>query len=189
MPSPPPHRTESRPNSPGDADIVLRVDSVDQLFQRFDPAPMEHRRVSDEADAYITARTRELGHAENLRVRILVPPGQESCCAAIQQAFRAHFSAAADKAAKQLRAHFITSSKILLICLAFALALVFLSKAIADWSDTTLMRKVASTLSIAVWVTLWRPIEMLLHDWRPIKARLNISRRLESVAVESRVSE
>jgi len=175
----------SSASSGGESVIKIRVDRVDQLFQCFDPAPMDQRSVSAEADAYITERAGELPATDRVRLRILVPPGERSCCESVQEAFRRHFSSAAETTAVRLRNHFVMSVRILLISLAVASALVLASQAIADWSETRVARKVASTLSIMVWVALWKPIEMLLHDWRPIKAKLKVYRKLESVKVET----
>ena len=47
------------------------------------------------------------------------------------------------------------------------------------------MNKVANGLSIAVWVVLWRPFEMIIHDWRPLDREYRLYRRLERVEVES----
>jgi hypothetical protein len=64
------------------------VHQVDDLFQSFDPAPMESRRVATEADTFITERAAEVPESHSLRLTIRLPAGESRCCEAVQQAFR-----------------------------------------------------------------------------------------------------
>lgn len=66
-----------------------------------------------------------------------------------------------------------------------AVAAVYLSQYIAGIAETALLNKIASGLSIAVWVVLWRPFEMLIHDWHPLDREYRLYRRLEGIEVES----
>lgn len=165
--------------------IEILVRQVDELFQSFDPAPMHDRRVSHEADAYITERAAEMPHTHPFRLTIRLPAGESRCCDAVQQAFRKHFSSAADKRKAMLREHFSVAWRTFFFAVLAAVALVYLSQYIAGVSETAVMNKIANGLSIAVWVVLWRPFEMLIHDWRPLGREHRLYRRLEGIQVES----
>ncbi|HEU0284513.1 MAG TPA: hypothetical protein VFR52_05150, partial [Sphingomicrobium sp.] len=42
-------------------------------------------------------------------------------------------------------------------------------------------------LIIIGWVALWRPVEMLLYDWRPIRREKKMLDKLANVPVEFRI--
>jgi hypothetical protein len=179
------HQPEVTPRRQAAERIEIQVRQVDDLFQPFDPAPMQERRVAVEADAYISERAAELGEAHPLRLTIRLPEGEGHCIEAVQQAFRRHFGQAASKRKSMLRNHFRIAWQKFFIAIVIAVVLVYLSQYIADIAQTALLNKISSGLSIAVWVVLWRPFEMIIHDWHPLDREYRLYRRLEGIEVES----
>ena len=177
-------QTGSPPPRNGVERIEIQVRRVDDLFQSFDPAPMERRRVAVGADAYVSERASEMPESRSFRLSIRLPEGESGCCQAVERAFQSHFASAATKLKSSLRNHFRVAWKTFFAAVVIALALVFLSQAIAGIAETPLVNKIANGLSIAVWVVLWRPFEMLIHDWRPIDRAYRLYRRLEGIEVE-----
>lgn len=165
--------------------IEMQVRRVDDLFQAFDPAPMRERRIAREADAYVRDRAEELKGHNTIMLSICLPEGESGCCHAVQDAFRTHFAHAAREHRSLLRDHFRIAWQTFFVAVVIAVALVYLSQSIADIAETALMNKIANGLSIAVWVVLWRPFEMLIHDWRPIDREYRLYRRLAGIGVES----
>lgn len=176
---------ESTPRGQAADRIEIQVRQVDDLFQPFDPAPMQERRVALEADAYICERAAEMGGIHPLLLTIRLPKGEGHCIEAVQQAFRRHFGQAASKRKSMLRNHFRASWQTFFVAVVIAVVLVYLSQYIADIAQTALLNKISSGLSIAVWVVLWRPFEMIIHDWRPLDREYRLYRRLEGIEVES----
>lgn len=174
------------PSASGTPDrIEMQVRRVDDLFQAFDPAPMRERRIAREADTYVRDRAEELKGSKPIMLSICLPEGESGCCHAVQDAFRTHFAHAAREHKSLLRDHFRIAWQTFFVAVVIAVALVYLSQSIADVAKTALMNKIANGLSIAVWVVLWRPFEMLIHDWRPIDREYRLYRRLASIGVES----
>jgi hypothetical protein len=173
------------PEQPRNHVIEVKVQQVDDLFQPFDPAPMHLRSVAHEADAFITERAAEFPPTHPIRLTIRLPAGESRCCEAVQQAFRKHFSSAAEKRKVMLRQHFSFAWRTFFFAVVAAVVLVYLSQYIAGISELAVMNKIANGLSIAVWVVLWRPFEMLIHDWRPLDREYRLYRRLEGIQVES----
>jgi hypothetical protein len=62
----------------------------------------------------------------------------------------------------------------------FALAR-FLSAAVPQES---LWHTLVDSLVILGWVVLWRPAELLLYDWWPVRRRMQLYRRLIAAKVE-----
>lgn len=165
--------------------IEMRVRHVDDLFLAFDPAPMRERRIAPEADTYVRDRAEELKGNNPIMLSICLPEGESGCCQAVQDAFRTHFAHAALQHKSLLLGHFRVAWQTFVVAVVIAVALVYLSQSIADIAKTALMNKIANGLSIAVWVLLWRPFEMLIHDWRPIDREYRLYRRLAGIGVES----
>lgn len=179
------HDPEVAPRSHAAGRIEIQVRQVDDLFQPFDPAPMHERRVSEEVDAYISERAAEMGEAHLLRLIVRLPEGEGHCNEAVQHAFRRHFGQAASKRKALLRNHFRVAWQKFVIAIVIALVLVYLSQYIAAIAQTALLTKISNGLSIAVWVVLWRPFEMIIHDWHPLDREYRLYRRLEGIEVES----
>lgn len=68
--------------------------------------------------------------------------------------------------------------------LGVALVLVVVSQFIAEVSELRVVRTLANGMSIVIWVTLWRPVESLVYDWRPDKESLRLCDRLTNARVE-----
>lgn len=163
--------------------IDMRIESLDELFQPFDPAPMHQRALSDEADAYVLDRIDSGLPAERIALRILLPASESACCDAVQSAFRDHFARGTIRLQNALRKHFATGRRTLAGAVALALVLVLLSQTVAELSDNSILQKLANGISIVVWVTLWRPIEFLLYDWRAMDRQLKTYRKLAKADV------
>lgn len=165
------------------AEVVLRTTELSAIFHPFDPAPLETRTVSDVADEYILNAFADLDNPSSVTMRIQLPPGDSTCCREVQEAFRKHFRESAAECRSELRDHFRDAIRSLGVSLVFALVVVFLAQWIADLAESRLLDKVASGLSLAAWVSLWKPTEMLIHDWRPLRRTLRMREQLMAMNV------
>ena len=80
-----------------------------------------------------------------------------------------------------------TSLAIGLLVLAFAVALGnFLAKWMKGGDVGQILREL---LVVGGWVSMWRPLEIFLYDWWPIREEALLSDRLAAMPVQIRVSE
>jgi uncharacterized paraquat-inducible protein A len=165
------------------AEVVLRTTDLSAIFHPFDPSPLESRTVSDAADEYVLKTFNDLDSASSVTVRIQLPPGDSTCCREVQEAFRKHFRESAAACRSDLRDHFRDALRNLAAALVFALVVVLLAQWVANLAESRLLDKVASGLSLAAWVSLWKPTEMLIHDWRPLRRVLVKREQLAAVNV------
>ena len=165
------------------AEVVLRTTDLSAIFHPFDPSPLENRTVSDAADEYVLKAFNDLDAPSSVTVRIQLPPGDSTCCREVQEAFRKHFRESAAACRSVLRDHFRDALRNLAAAVVFALAVVLLAQWVANLAESRLLDKVASGLSLAAWVTLWKPTEMLIHDWRPLRRMLVKREQLAAVNV------
>ena len=60
-------------------------------------------------------------------------------------------------------------------------------RAVAGWlADTPFANLARESLSIGGWVAMWRPLEVFLYDWWPIRAEARLFDRLALMPVEIR---
>ena len=72
--------------------------------------------------------------------------------------------------------------------LAIALAFLTISVAAADaigstFRDSRLAQVIAEGFLIGGWVAMWRPLEVFLYDWWPIRAEARLFDRLSAMTV------
>lgn len=65
----------------------------------------------------------------------------------------------------------------------FAACLLIIWTLYAGYQGSTTARAIRDTLSIIGWIAAWKPLEMLVHERRPILRRLRLLRRLAQATV------
>jgi hypothetical protein len=165
--------------------IEVHVSEVKQLFNSLDPTPFRERDLDPKAEEFITAWAREIHLDQPLGLRIHVDQkvSQEEA-ATVQTAIREYFREGADATRKQLRLLFRrgrTSLVIGLICL--AISVVGGNVAASLLQDTQFAGLARESLLIGGWVAMWRPLEVFLYDWWPIRAEARLFDRLSAMTV------
>jgi hypothetical protein len=164
--------------------VQVRVDSLSAIFEQFDPAPLARRSIASPVEEYILHAVRFAPPGQVMSLRVLLPSGDSACCMEVQEAFRHHFADRAEEQRTAIAKHFRDSFRTLGLAIVFALGIVMLAQGIAGLApNSILLGKIATGLGIAGWVTLWRPMEMLAHDWRPMRRDLRLRERLAGMKV------
>lgn len=160
-----PDGAQSRPQ------IEIRLQKVQQLFNSFDPSPFISKDLDDDAEAYIVDSLAELSHPHLAELVIHLPKSEVApgTTADLAEAIHGYFAHRRRIARHKLRALLRTGRISLLIGLAFLAVCNVLSEAVAraDWSD--LGGLLQDGLVIIGWVALWRPAEIFLYDWWPLR--------------------
>ena len=166
--------------------IEVRVAELRQLFNEMDPAPFNDRDLDPAAVAFIVEWARELPRDAPFELRIHLersegpPHEQDALTAAIQQYFAGR-SAAARRRFKQLMSRGRTS---LAIGLAFLVFSVVASGYPGQWlPNESLAALLRESMLIGGWVAMWRPLEIFLYDWWPIRAEEKLLNRLAVMPV------
>jgi hypothetical protein len=164
-------------------EMVIRVGELSQLFDAIDPSPFCDRDLDPRAEAFIVEWAKDLPRDEPLALGVLVdrPPADTGL---VEPAVHQYFAGKARSARRRLRELFgrgRISLAIGLACLAAALAA---SKLVELWLDPGGMLDVVRvSLAIAGWVAMWRPMELFLYDWWPIRSEARLYDRLAAMPV------
>ena len=168
--------------------IELRLESVNQLFNSFDPSPFHQKELDIEADRYIFTSAQEIGSDKPFKLRIFLPaPALESVDPASRQtAIRSHFIYRLQTARRDLR-HELRRGRV-----SFAIGLAFLIICMAgreltlSFLPSALQRMIGEGLLILGWVAMWGPLEIFLYGWWPIAGSCRLLERLALLNVDLR---
>lgn len=168
-------------NTPGLID--LRLANAEQLFNTMDPSPFHERDLDHDAEEFIVgwAREHDAGHA--LRIRIVLRQAAESRVThMVQASIHNYFGYRAEVTRRELRELFREGRMALgmgLVFLGLTLALRSLLPEAPGWLEW-----VREGLTICGWVGLWKPIDIFLYRWWPLRRQEQLQDRLSSCPIE-----
>jgi len=160
----------------------MRLGEAKQLFLAIDAAPFRERDLDPRAEEFIVGWAQELRRDAplGLVIRLERPSPSGDDAAVLPLAVAEFFRDRAAAARRRLRELLRTGRISLVIGLAFnALALV-----LADLFSGQHYGIVQESLVIGGWVAMWRPIEVFLYDWWPIRAEARLHDRLAAMPVQ-----
>jgi hypothetical protein len=171
---------------PNCALIEVHVSDVKELFNSFDPTPFLKRDLDPDADEFIVGWARELRTRGPLGLLVHVDHANSSADATevVHQAVRDHFRRRAEETRQKLRLLFRNGRVALII----GLAVVACSMVLGDVVGTLMQQSrfggiVQESLLIGGWVAMWRPLEVFLYEWWPIRAEARLFDRLSRMIV------
>lgn len=168
------------------AEIAIRVNAISNLFNSFDPSPFREKDFDAEVEAFLVGWVRELPEVTPFSIVVHLPPSeaQKPEAARVGEAFAYYFNYRAQIAEQEMRELFRLGRRFLGIgILALAVCLAGSQIASTFIPNPVLARVVEESLIIVGWVANWRPIEIYLYDWVPIRRRVRIARRIASARV------
>jgi hypothetical protein len=176
--------------NPGNV-ITITLSRVEQLFNSLDPSPFYERDIDDEAERFIVGTAREMSAGQPLELVIHLPEPEIASTGAghLPDAIRNYFGYRALQAQQELRELMRIGWRSLFIGLAVLLACLAAVRFIEGRVPASALGSFASqSLVILAWVANWRPLEIFLYDWWPIRRRIALLRRLSVMTVEVRAA-
>ena len=169
-----------------DAPIEVRVPELRSLFNAIDPAPFNDRDLDPSAEAFIVNWSKDLPRDAPLALLVHLdrPCDLADAAAVLREAVHRFFAERERSERRRLRELFKRGRISLLIGLAFvALTVAATRLAAGSWAATGYARILDESLLILGWVALWRPLEIFLYDWWPIRADARVFERLATMPV------
>jgi hypothetical protein len=175
---------------PGPAhELKLYVGEVRQLFDSLDPAPFRERDIDPQAADYIVDSARELPAEASLALQVQLgrEAVSEAAAAMLRQAVHEYFERRAASKHRELRQLFRNGRRSLVIGVAFLAGAIGL----AQWLGSLISHEgyawlASESLTIGGWVALWRPMEIFLYEWWPLRADARLFSRLAAMPVSLR---
>jgi hypothetical protein len=183
-------KPESHYKKEGDRYLVeIRLNDIRQLFNSFDPAPFREKDLESSAEAYIVDSLREfhLDTPVTLVLHLPVDACTEEAVNSVPAAIHNYFSYRAEITSKELRFTLQQGRMALVIGLAFLFLCITAQQMIGSLGKTSLIWSIIEEgFLISGWVAMWRPIQVFLYDWWPIRRRRRIYEKLAKLPISLR---
>ena len=171
---------------PGCHLIEVRVAELRQLFNAIDPSPFRERDLDPRAEQFIVEWSSDF--PANAPLALLVhlerATGGDEDAATLRAAIREFFGQRAASSRRKLRDLFHRGRISLVIALAFLAAATLAGDALAaSVPDSRVGGILREGFLIGGWVAMWRPLEVFLYDWWPIRAEVRHFERLSTMPV------
>lgn len=172
--------------SPDCVVLTVRIAELKQIFDALDPAPFRERDLDPKAEEYVVEWAREIAPTAplGLAVRLTRQAATAADAEVLREAIHEYFARRAVSTRRQLRQLLRVGRKSLVIGLGVLAAAMIIGELLAglvgryDYGEI-----ISHSLLIGGWVALWRPFEILLYDWWPIRAEAQLFDRLSMMRV------
>jgi len=168
--------------------IELNLREIGQLFNTMDPAPFPEKDLDGDAEEFILSWVREfpLDEPVVLVVHLKEFPADQNPQSAIEQGVHHYFAYRARLNRLEFRRLLKDGRQSLLIGIVFLAICLTASHAIGGSEYGTFRGIARESLTIAGWVAMWRPMQICLYDWWPLRRRGKLYEKLSRMKVEVR---
>ena len=166
-------------------EIVLPLDTIDQLVELLPASPFIKRRLTEDAEKFIIERASALPRARTFKLIVCVPESDAVERQRVTEAVHQHFIFRREEAEKELSRVRQMGWRSLLIGLVFLSVTILVVELIKRYLPAGNLSSVAQNgLAILAWVALWRPGELLLYEWYPFRRDGQLFSKLERAEME-----
>jgi len=169
--------------------IEVHVGELRQLFNAIDPSPFRDKDLDPRAEEFIVGWAKELPRDTTLALVVDLDreAGLPDESVVLREAIHEFFSQRAQAYERRLRELFRVGRKSLLIGLVALASAIALGDFLAALMKGSRIGEIArESLTIGGWVSMWRPLEIFLYDWWPIRSEVRLSERLAAMPVRIR---
>ena len=166
--------------------IEVRVGELRQLFNAIDPSPFQERDLDPKAADFIVEWGRDVPASAPLALVVHLErgAGRADEAAILRDAVHEFFRQRAAASRRQLRELFRRGRTSLAIALVFLAASIAAGNGLAmSFPDAHFTEVLREGLLIVGWVAMWRPLEVFLYDWWPIRSEARLYDRLGAMPV------
>jgi len=168
-------------------EIAVRTHTIGHLFNSFDPSPFREKDLDAGVEEFLVSWVRELPVGAPFTIVVHLPSDEATKpeAAGIGEAFAHYFEYRAEASEHEERELFRIGRRFLAIGVAVLIACLLASQAFAAMIPNKVAARVLEeSLIIVGWVANWRPIEIYLYDWLPIRRRTRLFRRIAAAPVQ-----
>jgi hypothetical protein len=165
--------------------IEVHVPELRFLFNPIDPSPLREKDLDAKAEEFIVSWARSARRDARLALQVYVDrSGVSDDVATVRAAIHEFFSQRSLSARRRLSQLFRVGRTSLLIGVIFlAVAVILAGLVDRALSGTQIGALIRESMVIGGWVAMWRPLEIFLYDWWPIRAERKLFDRLSAMPV------
>src|SRR5215469_7827988 len=169
--------------------IEVHVGELKQLFDAIDPSPFRDRDLDPKAEEFIVGWAKDFPKDATLALVIDLDreAGLRHEATVLRESIHEFFKHRAERYRQRLRELFRVGRTSLVIGLVtLAAAIVFGDFLARLLKGSRIGEIVRESLTIGGWVSMWRPLEVFLYDWWPVRNEARLSDRLAAMPVRIR---
>ena len=192
-PAPPagaaPHeRRSGRPIHVHPNRIEIRLRDVSQLFNSMDPSPFHEKDLDHDAEEFIVSWAQEFPLHEPVSLVIHLPqaPSEGDPPQSIATAIHNYFGYRAKLNSLEFKRLLAQGRKSLAIGVLFLVGCLLASELLVHLESSPWAKILRESLTIGGWVAMWRPMEIYLYDWWPLRRRGKIYAKMSRMDIEVR---
>lgn len=165
--------------------IQVHVAELRQLFNSIDPSPFRNRDLDPRAEEFIVGWAKDFGRKARLALVVNLDrsAGLPDEAAVLRDAIHEFFRQRAIGQRQRLRELLRVGRTSLAIGLVVLASAVAIGNFFASWIKSELGQILREMFFIGGWVSMWRPLEIFLYDWWPIREEALLSDRLAVMPV------
>ena len=166
------------------AGIKLQLQNINELL-RLPVSFYIKSTLQTDAEEFIIEEAEALPPKAAINIKVHLAFSEVKHKDDIASAIHSHFRYRKEQSQKEYKRIFKYGWRILFIALAL-LAVIFTITEIAFYymPDNKPVLFIHESFIILSWVALWRPLELLLYEWYPVKTEINLYFRLEHSNVQ-----
>ena len=168
--------------------IELNLREAGQLFNTMDPAPFPEKDLDSDAEEFILSWVQEfpLDEPVVLVVHLNELPADQNPQTDIEQGVHHYFAYRARLNRMEFGQLLKDGRQSLIIGVLFLATCLMAGHAIGGDESGTFRSIARESLTIAGWVAMWRPMQIYLYDWWPLRRRGKLYLKLSRMKVEVR---
>ncbi|MEZ5953757.1 MAG: hypothetical protein R3C13_05550 [Hyphomonas sp.] len=171
--------------------MEVRLKSARDLFNSLDPSPLVERDLDTRVEEFIIAWAEEAPRQAPLHLVIHLPgdPGLTAETGTLESAVQTYFRMSEARTQRKLNKLLAEGRRSALIGSVFLVACMAAAQLVRTMASNPIAAAISEGLIIIGWVANWRPVSILLYEWRPLRKDLQILARLSTLAVELRTED
>jgi hypothetical protein len=171
----------------GDAHSSLEISltSIRQLFNSLDPSPFFEKDLDLDAEQYLVSWAQELPREMPLSLTLYLrelPPGADAPLW-IAQAIARHFRERAQLTQLEFKRLMRQGRTSLFIGLGCMASFLLIAQWIGSTNSSVYSGLLRESFAVAGWVAMWRPMQIYLYDWWPLRGRIRLFLRMSTMPV------
>ncbi len=173
---------------PGVHHIELNLRDINQLFNTMDPSPFHEKDLDHDAEEFILSWAQEFHRHEpvDLIVHLEKLPEGQDARRLVEEAVHNYFDYRARLNQLEFKRLMKQGRMSLLVGLSFLGLCLLIIELLLMNRPGALPNFFTQSLTIAGWVAMWRPMEIYLYEWWPLRRRGQIFDKLSRMPVEVR---
>jgi len=166
--------------------IEIKLSSILQLFNSFDPAPFHEKELDTAAEHYIIDTVNDFPYKTQFRIVIFLPPevAESEAAKKISPAIQNHFQYKTLVAERKFRSRLKYGRFALVLGLSFLFFSLLVGQYILIVTSSFVSQLIAAALLIAGWAAMWEPVTVLLYELWPIVQMKKTYQKISTMEID-----